>query len=371
MDSLAPSFPAQRISMPLGHSLSWPKFRRLAQPAGFTLVELLVVIGVIGVLVSLLLPAVQSAREAARAIQCKNNLKQLALAIATYESLTKRLPASGFLRDSNPNSAGPLNFQLTSVNEDGIGKFSWLIALLPQLEQQALYAQFDFKMSPFKQTGDPQATHLAGFRCPSDGAQREFFMQSLTRNRPFAKGNYAAYVSPTHLDLQRTFPGALVDVPQPLAHVTDGTSQTLALAEIRVRSNPRDQRGAWALPWTGACLLAFDAHHNYLSPQGETPGVFVFNEGSRYQTQRPNGDGPNTDTLYDCDNPAEAQFDGVPCLNNPGWLSASPRSRHPGGVFVAYLDGHVSRVTNAVDDRVMAYAISINDGQAISPQDLE
>jgi prepilin-type processing-associated H-X9-DG protein len=122
------------------------------------------------------------------------------------------------------------------------------------------------------------------------------------------------------------------------------------------------------LPWTGTSVLAFDAHHKFYAGPGESPGVFVFDDISRHQTQRPNGDGPNTDTLYDCVDAAEAQFSGVPCLqvgaNEVFWLSAAPRSQHPGGVYVAYLDGHVARVSNEVDERVMAYAISIEDGQA-------
>jgi prepilin-type N-terminal cleavage/methylation domain-containing protein/prepilin-type processing-associated H-X9-DG protein len=341
---------------------------RSAQRAGFTLVELLVVIAIIGVLISLLLPAVQSAREAARSMQCKNNLKQLALALSTYESQNRRLPASGFTLDTTNT---PLNQQadkVLSTDENVIGKFSWLVGILPQMEQQALHGQFNFKLSPFQQLNDPQATHLASLRCPSDGGGREFFLHAITRNRPLAKGNYAAYSSPYHMDLQSQFPGALTLTPQPLAHVVDGTSNTIALAEIRIRPNPRDQRGAWVLPWTGTSVLAFDAHHKYFAIPGESSGVFVFDDVSRHQTQRPNGDGPNTDTLYDCVSPAEAQFSGVPCLqvgaDGVYWLSASPRSQHPGGVYVAYLDGHVARLSNDVDERVMAYAISIDDGQA-------
>jgi len=92
----------------------------------FTLVELLVVIAIIGILVSLLLPAVQSAREAARRVQCMNNLKQLGLALLTYENSARSFPASGL-----PSPKG------------GWGH-SWMVAILPQMEQRSISDKFDF-----------------------------------------------------------------------------------------------------------------------------------------------------------------------------------------------------------------------------------
>lgn len=97
-----------------------------ADRRAFTLVELLVVIAIIGILVSLLLPAVQSAREAARRTQCMNNLKQLGLALLNYESASKVFPASGL-----PSPKG------------GWGH-SWMVAILPYIEQRAIYDKFDF-----------------------------------------------------------------------------------------------------------------------------------------------------------------------------------------------------------------------------------
>jgi prepilin-type N-terminal cleavage/methylation domain-containing protein len=96
---------------------------------GFTLVELLVVIAIIGVLVALLLPAVQAAREAARRSQCQSNLKQLALGILNYESAKKSLPAGGI-------TDGPC-----CDTQSGAG---WTILILPYIEQQSLYAKYDF-----------------------------------------------------------------------------------------------------------------------------------------------------------------------------------------------------------------------------------
>lgn len=105
--------------------------------AGFTLVELLVVIAIIGILVALLLPAVQSAREAARRTQCVNGEKQLALAVMTFEDANKRFPAcyGGFaFGDTNRTK-----IRARRNEETGVG---WMLEVLPQLEEQAVYDQF-------------------------------------------------------------------------------------------------------------------------------------------------------------------------------------------------------------------------------------
>ena len=106
--------------------------------SGFTLVELLVVIAIIGVLVALLLPAVQTAREAARRMQCTNNLKQIGLAIHSYHDSTGRFP-SGFL------------FQAPGMANRGdranrAAGFSWHTLILPQIEQANLYNQLNFQL---------------------------------------------------------------------------------------------------------------------------------------------------------------------------------------------------------------------------------
>ncbi|MGE3779025.1 MAG: DUF1559 domain-containing protein, partial [Pirellulaceae bacterium] len=148
-------------------------------PRAFTLVELLVVIAIIGILVSLLLPAVQAAREAARRMQCSNNLKQMGLAIHNYESTYKTFPAGRLALASNRRGSGYIS---DPILQNGHG----LLAILPFLEQQNLYDRFnhtaaygDYKdpsvTSPF-----PSLTALASgnaalsitqvppYQCPSD-----------------------------------------------------------------------------------------------------------------------------------------------------------------------------------------------------------
>lgn len=321
--------------------------------SAFTLIELLVVMAIMGMLVSLLLPAVQMAREAARRVQCLNNLKQLHLAVQSYESCYNTLPPSGMVDDD------PGGFEPRSGN-----MFSWVVLVLPYMEERALYRRFDLDSSVLDQPGDPQAFHPATMLCPSDSAGGRFFVdEELTGGKRFAKGNYAAYSSPFHVDLQVQFPGALVKFGQKMGDVTDGTSCTMLLSEVRTRDYAQDQRGAWALPWTGASLLAFDMHHD-----GESLQTYVASRGSLGLTQVPNNEGPNVDVLYACPEPAEAQLEKMPCIawapEGPSeYLSAAPRSNHPLGVNVVFLDGHGGFVFDDVDETAMAYLVSSNDDQ--------
>jgi prepilin-type N-terminal cleavage/methylation domain-containing protein/prepilin-type processing-associated H-X9-DG protein len=142
----------------------------------FTLVELLVVIAIIGVLVALLLPAVQAAREAARRTQCINNIKQMGLGAANHESAKGYFPPGRLIPDwvrgtseqSSPNYEGV-------VSTDKSGFYSVHIWLLPYMEQAAVYNLIDFKIAQVKKMTNPTNPHLAAystaqgiFVCPSD-----------------------------------------------------------------------------------------------------------------------------------------------------------------------------------------------------------
>lgn len=116
----------------------------------FTLVELLATIAIIGLLIALLLPAVQSAREAARRTQCANNLKQIALAAHAYDTSMRQLPPSRLC-----------NCQAT-----------WAVFLLPFLEQQPLYAQWDLSMCSYDHPESVRCTLVPSYLCPSRGAGR-------------------------------------------------------------------------------------------------------------------------------------------------------------------------------------------------------
>jgi prepilin-type processing-associated H-X9-DG protein len=165
--------------------------------------------------------------------------------------------------------------------------------------------------------------------------------------------------------LQLSYPGALVSQPQKLGKVVDGTSNTILLAEVRTRDNPLDERGAWALGWNASTLLSFDMHDLGTGLFGTSNTPFTADSRSLGFTQPPNNTNENLDVLRRCPDPAEAQILGMQCGAGIGWISAAPRSQHAGGVNIARLDGSVDFLSDSVDEFVMAYAIAINDGQAV------
>ena len=147
--------------------------------SAFTLVELLVVIAIIGLLVALLLPAVQAAREAARRIQCTNNLKQFGLAGANYLSSDDEFPI-GLTQERNPF--------------EGV---TFFVQLLPFMEQQAVYDQWDFQ--DLRQNSltenSPAAAVIDAFVCPTDAPEeRVIFFGSIPNN---SNMTYAGYYSNT------------------------------------------------------------------------------------------------------------------------------------------------------------------------------
>jgi prepilin-type N-terminal cleavage/methylation domain-containing protein/prepilin-type processing-associated H-X9-DG protein len=152
---------------------------------GFTLIELLVVIAILGMLIALLLPAVQKVREAAARAQCMNNLKQIGLALHNYHDVYKHFPPGYLDRNTDPNS--------TPDNDQGPG-WGWASFLLPFLEQQNLFKQINFNQTVG--TGSNVAIcqqQLAIFQCPSDPYQQTFPVYDSTFSTPvawLAHGNY-------------------------------------------------------------------------------------------------------------------------------------------------------------------------------------
>jgi prepilin-type N-terminal cleavage/methylation domain-containing protein len=336
--------------------------RETRSKEGFTLVELLVVIAIIGILVALLLPAVQAAREAARRLQCQNNLHNLALAVLNFESQRKALPQSNDAPLSGPNR--------NKINLLSGSRLSWMVRILPFVEQQQLYDQFDLGVSAMAQdqTVSPGSAQPALFICPSDQTLGRLYQsRRMSQNRIFGKGNYAAYASPEHIECQAVAKGALIHIPQPLSHVTDGTSNTLMLTEVRTRDEPRDQRGAWALAWVGSSILGADVHGtaSVVRICNQNPPPVYFPNPIWAEFALPPNAGVSAeiprDDLFECVNAAEADLEGMPCWKR-GDTSAAPRSLHVGGVNGTNVDGSVRWIANDIEAVILGCLICVNDG---------
>jgi prepilin-type N-terminal cleavage/methylation domain-containing protein/prepilin-type processing-associated H-X9-DG protein len=258
---------------------------------GFTLVELLVVIAIIGVLVALLLPAVQAAREAARRTQCTNNLKQHGLALANYESAKKYFPAGrhGCQRPYDPgdgrNLGGCTLNTDPKANEDGASLF---VELLPFLEESSLYSRVHYDLGGLFNEAEPYyqsasswynvpdhkivvGTPLAVMKCPSSTAEKQLVDATLGPGGTMVKtpvGSYAGCEGSNSIFV-RTNPALSQYTNQNIAYfkndglfvykikkkrkqVTDGTSSSFAIGEVPKEDAEGDDNYIGYNVWAGA-----------------------------------------------------------------------------------------------------------------------
>jgi prepilin-type N-terminal cleavage/methylation domain-containing protein len=314
---------------------------------GFTLVELLVVIAIIGVLVALLLPAIQSAREAARRSSCGNNLKQLGLALQNYHDARKTFPYSEVITatavEGTPTYLGP----------------NWVVAILPFIEGGnviTLYNKTAYWLDDATNLSF-RASNLPFMICPSDAFAAIPFTGVATFGgvnlmrapyAPWARGCYGANVSPywcTNIFSSSSswagFPnGKGVMAPNTslsIKQITDGTSKTIALAELRADPDPGAVRGVWAFPTAASGLYGHGATNQTLQ---QYPDIGPNNPGSPTGA---NG-GAGMDWIYGCGSNLNAsqQFVlGTGCGNNQDTNTAGPKSQHPGGLQTVFCDGSV------------------------------
>ena len=183
---------------------------------GFTLVELLVVIAIIGILIALLLPAVQAAREAARRSQCVNNLVQVGLAVHNYEAAYQMLPP-GTVNPEGPIRNVPKGYLV-----------GWLVQILPFIEEQVTFKYVDFSVGVYDDKNTPVAqTEIYVFNCPSDGMAYARGMRWLA--------NYAGCHHDVEAPIDADNHGVLfLNSHVRMRDITDGTSHTIFVGEKKV-----------------------------------------------------------------------------------------------------------------------------------------
>lgn len=226
--------------------------QRFENRRGFTIVELLVVIAIIGLMVALVLPAVQAARENARRSQCLNHLKQLGLALHTYADTHRRLPPAS----TSAVDVGVWNYE----SDPGVHLHSWASLVLPFLEEASLHASIDYNISALA-AGNRQAatTVVSLYRCPSFmGSDFSEEPKYTAISRSLAIRNYVALGATTvgslwgpGVDGRRRPDGTIYcQSDTRLKDVTDGLSHTVFIAETR------EQNAAVWIDGTGAAAVA-------------------------------------------------------------------------------------------------------------------
>ena len=293
---------------------------------GFTLIELLVVIAIIAVLIALLLPAVQQAREAARRSQCKNNLKQMGLALHNYEETHRRFPSSG-----QGLGSGPLG--------QNFDRHALFTHILPFLDQGGRYNQFDFG-SYYNQTAANQAIAkgvISGYLCPS---------ASLRSGNTDAQGygaiDYGATIH-TNIDPNTGLPNSTFMVHGGLrwectrmGQITDGTSSTMAIGEDVGRHD--QMNSLYDDPVTPSVKRS---HWRWAEPDNAFGVSFTPNFH-----RNPFG------------GPATCLWKDMNCGPNDELFSF-----HIGGTHALFCDGHVQFITDNMDYHVLRAIVSAGQGE--------
>jgi len=300
---------------------------------GFTLIELLVVIAIIAVLIALLLPAVQQAREAARRTQCKNNLKQIGLALHNYESTATVFPPS----NTSGLTKGVWGYPGTGPNDPNIHLHSFASLILPYVDQASLYGTIDYNVSSLAPANRTAASKvLAFYRCPSYSglsmSNDPLYSAGSLNNPNFAIRNYVALGAKTVLGLAGAVPAEGVMFPGSktgFRDMPDGSSNTVVITETREQS-----ASVW-IDGTSASVAA--RWTNLASP------IFAGTSNSiNYKPYFPGGVFPNSIVqLY------------------------GPSSQHTGGAHHLMGDGAVRFLSENLDVVVYDALVSRNGGEVV------
>ena len=328
---------------------------------GFTLVELLVVIAIIGTLVALLLPAVQSARETARGNTCRNNMKQLALALASMDTQLKKLP--GYSNELfNPNGAksgSPPNFTTAAAR-----RASWVVRCFPYMDENALWDQWNRFDAP------APAPQLAGLVCPSSPPEvpgqpwltyvgnAGWAFSDTTPPRQTTDQNVEYAANGIFFDLNKNLNigpkddrETMAALQMSMSQIVDGTTKTLMISE---------NNHAWFWTFgtptnTAAGPVSNDSSSN---PVKDTKHLFGFvwkNPAGASEIDRINGD-----KYYDKLSGGPPASMEVYAGNQSFESYAYPSSVHPGGVNVAFAGGQVEFLSESISPLVYAQLMTSN-----------
>lgn len=309
---------------------------------GFTLVELLVVISIIGILMGLLLPAVNSARESARRLQCNNNARQMALACIAYEQQSKMFPPANTFKDSTLYRS-PAH---SSLREN------WVILCLPQMDQQALFDEIRGLMRDYslnieatstqtynnKTMSDARNTVISFFLCPSDSNARTRFTGTPSGARLCYGANTGLYKQRDIIDNNYWDTATKRGVMGPgrstsVSDISDGASNTVLLGELRAGATGTDNRGTWAIGGVSPSAIGGCYY------EGDAKG--------------PNWLETNADDTCTCGSIGLSAIELVR-LKIPCYASATinhqaaPRSMHAGGVHTAFCDGSTHWISDNI-----------------------
>jgi prepilin-type N-terminal cleavage/methylation domain-containing protein/prepilin-type processing-associated H-X9-DG protein len=320
---------------------------QISKSTGFTLVELLVVITIIGILIALLLPAVQAAREAARLSQCGNNMRQIGLGLLNFEARNGAFPPGVTMKSRKP--------PYTNLPSE-----AWLYLLhyiMPDLELQAYYDILGGPTFPKNLYTDPAlmaAIDQIGFgtiQCPSDMIADNAWCLDDALN---ANGTYSKFPKTNYLGIFSGQNDADAEIPStlprtwravfhygdgtpnsrgtPISDITDGASNTMAIAEYLKGINSTDYAHGQFYTRRAGCQTLFVT----LGPNSITGDNF-YNGWCR-----PGGCSESNPSL------------NLPCIGNGNWdvNFASPRSRHPGGVNTVFCDGSVHFISDGINTHI-------------------
>jgi len=349
---------------------------RSPQRRGFTLVELLVVIAIIGVMVGLLLPAVQAAREAARRMQCSNNLKQIGLALHNYHDTYRVFPVA------RVRTTG------TAVNSWETNNIGWHARILPQIEQGTIYDQINWSLyngATRAEHAVARAAEISAYRCPSDPGKGGFPWVDPTGVRRSgsslvagdAPTSYAASIG--HVGVMQNAQNArgfLADLTVngltrvstghlSMADILDGTSNSLAVSEMII-GHPRSgtnstTMGSTVVTTVATQLTASDAATQDNNGCGPTSIIASGTQGRGTSWFR--GYEVATMGFTTVMTPNSKLWD---CGANTNDMVMAARSVHPGGVQATMVDGSVRFFSNSINFNTWKFLGGIKDGVVVT-----